>query len=221
MTKKMNVKARGRHNLDAMVREKIREDILGGTLADGAHLSEIKISEQYGVSRTPVREALCALAADGLIEMFPNRGAFVKAPDASAREQLHETYVFLNGLAAQLACTKLSETDIARMERLVATMGNMPGDTFEDTRWQFTDMLRAFANSTVLSEMLMMVERRLPRPMMPVVENVQHALAIQQGYSVVVNAFKRQKPESAEKAMRDVMELNMETVPAVAAVGAA
>ncbi len=57
--------------------EKIREDILVGDLAKGEKLTELKICNQYDVSRTPVREALRQLEAEGLIETIPNRGAFV------------------------------------------------------------------------------------------------------------------------------------------------
>ncbi len=55
----------------------LQEDILTGKLKDGSKLTESRICSQYGVSRTPVREALRQLEADGLIETIPNRGAFV------------------------------------------------------------------------------------------------------------------------------------------------
>jgi DNA-binding GntR family transcriptional regulator len=56
---------------------KLREDILTGRLVAGEKLTEMKICNKYGVSRTPVREALRQLEMDGLIETIPNRGAFV------------------------------------------------------------------------------------------------------------------------------------------------
>lgn len=56
---------------------KLREDILSGKLASGDKLTESRICKEYGLSRTPVREAFFQLEADGLIENIPNRGAFV------------------------------------------------------------------------------------------------------------------------------------------------
>ena len=56
---------------------KLQEDILTGKLESGEKLTEMKICNKYGVSRTPVREALRQLEMDGLIETIPNRGAFV------------------------------------------------------------------------------------------------------------------------------------------------
>lgn len=55
----------------------LRREILQGKLHPGAKLSELKLSEQHGLSRTPVREALHQLEMEGLITMIPNRGAFV------------------------------------------------------------------------------------------------------------------------------------------------
>jgi DNA-binding GntR family transcriptional regulator len=55
----------------------LRREILQGKLHPGAKLSELKLSEQHGLSRTPVREALHQLEMEGLIAMIPNRGAFV------------------------------------------------------------------------------------------------------------------------------------------------
>ena len=57
--------------------QKLQEDILTGKLSAGDKLTEVKICNQYGVSRTPVREALRQLEMDGLIRTIPNRGAFV------------------------------------------------------------------------------------------------------------------------------------------------
>ena len=56
---------------------KLREDILTGKLSSGDKLTESRICKEYGLSRTPVREAFRQLEADGLIENIPNRGAFV------------------------------------------------------------------------------------------------------------------------------------------------
>ena len=69
--------SRDRHSLHGKVYEKIREDILNGKYEQHTELKEAAIGAELGVSRTPVREALRQLELEGLVNMIPNRGAFV------------------------------------------------------------------------------------------------------------------------------------------------
>ncbi len=69
---------------------KLQEDILTGKLGNGEKLTEMKICNEYGVSRTPVREALRQLESDGLIETIPNRGAFVVG---LSQQDLNDIYI--------------------------------------------------------------------------------------------------------------------------------
>ena len=64
-------------SLHSTVYVEVLEDILTGKLKTGTKITEQKICNEYKVSRTPVREALCKLEVAGLIETVPNRGAFV------------------------------------------------------------------------------------------------------------------------------------------------
>ncbi len=208
-------------SLDGMVREEIRSAIFSGELANGSHLSEIKLSKQYDVSRTPVREALAALCADGLVEMYPNRGAFVKMPDEQTQLQLTELYSFLMGLTARVASEKLSETDIARIERTINSMGNSTGMTFEDSRNELNHIISSIAANPPLVEMMSTVERRLPTPLFTPVTTNQQSMEMQQTYSYLLAAFKRSKSDTAEKAMRDVMRLSFTMAATFEEAGAA
>ena len=107
-------------NLDTMVRESLRDKILNGELDGGFHLSELKISKDYNVSRTPVREALCALAADGLVEMVPHRGAFVTHVPTSTKVDQLQSYSLFLGLAAKLAAEKASIEALMDLETAFA-----------------------------------------------------------------------------------------------------
>lgn len=190
--------------LDGMVREKIRTAILTGSLAHGTHLSEIKLSKEYGVSRTPVREALSALAADGLIEMFPNRGAFVKTPDATMQQELTSLYSFLTGLAANLATENLSETDFARFERWASTMAN-GGSEADKAFASWNEMMLTIAANDTLCEMVGLIRRRLPANVYLVPQASQQLGHLHQQLTLVMNAWKAKKPETAEKTMRELM----------------
>ncbi len=84
----------------------LRQAILTSDLAPGHPLLEIEISEHLGVSRTPVREAIRKLAADGLVEVIPYKGAFVKALSRQEVGQIYETAEGLEGMVAKLAAQR-------------------------------------------------------------------------------------------------------------------
>lgn len=96
----------------------LRDYIVEGNLEDGARVPERLLCERFGISRTPLREALKVLAAEGLIELLPNRGARVRA---LSTEDLHELFDVMGGLealAGRLACEHISDEDIAEIERV-------------------------------------------------------------------------------------------------------
>jgi GntR family transcriptional regulator, vanillate catabolism transcriptional regulator len=84
----------------------LRDRILRGDVAAGAHLQEIPISEDIGISRTPVRAALQALAAEGLLEYRPKRGYTVRHFSIDEIEAAHEVRANLEGLACRMAAER-------------------------------------------------------------------------------------------------------------------
>jgi DNA-binding GntR family transcriptional regulator len=94
----------------------IEEAIVSGELAPGTVLRQEQLSEQFQVSRTPVREALRRLAALGLVSFVPNRGVRVRT---LSREELHEAFMVraeLESLATEVAATKMRSDDLAELE---------------------------------------------------------------------------------------------------------
>lgn len=87
----------------AHIVESLRTDILAHRFRPGERLVENDLTQRFKVSRGPVREALRRLAAEGLIEHLPNRGAFVRSLSREAIRELFEIRVELEGLAARLA----------------------------------------------------------------------------------------------------------------------
>lgn len=80
----------------------LREQIISGALEPGMSLSEIALAETFGVSRTPVREALKQLQTEGLVEIRPRVGTFVTAPSRREIIELFEVKALLEGAAARL-----------------------------------------------------------------------------------------------------------------------
>ncbi|OLT55107.1 GntR family transcriptional regulator [Cellulosimicrobium sp. CUA-896] len=94
---------------------RIRDQILSGEIPVGQPLRQADLAEQFGTSRTPVREALRQLQTSGLIEIHPHRGAVVRVPVPWEVRETYEVRAELEALAARRAATRLSARTIAMM----------------------------------------------------------------------------------------------------------
>lgn len=95
----------------------LRKAIMDGRLKPGQPLREGELARELGTSRTPIREALLLMQADGLIEAVPNRGAVVRSYDAEDLADLYEMRALLEGYAARKAATLITDEGIAELER--------------------------------------------------------------------------------------------------------
>jgi DNA-binding GntR family transcriptional regulator len=100
----------------------LREDILRGTLPAGARLGEVELADRLGVSRTPVREALSRLAAEGLVELVPNRGARVASWTVDELEGVFALRSLLEPQLTALAVPHASAADLDALAELAAEM---------------------------------------------------------------------------------------------------
>ena len=98
----------------------IRERITSGSLPRGARVHQEDLAEELGVSRTPVREALRRLAAEGLVEMRTNRGARVADVDQAGMRVSYEARTVIEPGAARLAAVQRLDEPLARMRAAVA-----------------------------------------------------------------------------------------------------
>jgi DNA-binding GntR family transcriptional regulator len=97
---------------------RLRDMIVQGEIAPGARLNERVLCQQLGISRTPLREALKVLAAEGLVELLPNRGAVVTQLTLRAVQEIFEVMGALERLAGELVCRNATEADIAEIRAL-------------------------------------------------------------------------------------------------------
>ncbi len=96
--------------------------ILLGELPPGERLREVALSEALGMSRTPIREAFRTLAAEGLIDLLPNRSVVVSVPDKSEAADVFTVLGVLEGLAGQLACRRMTPEQIEILDELQADL---------------------------------------------------------------------------------------------------
>jgi|UPI0003239AB8 DNA-binding GntR family transcriptional regulator len=112
----------GDRKLDAMeqrradnIAEALEERIFNGTYPNGERLDEVRLAEQFGVSRTPLREAFQRLALSGLVELIPRRGAFVRQPGPIELMEMFEVMSELEAICGRLAARRITEEALAEL----------------------------------------------------------------------------------------------------------
>jgi len=100
------------------VAERLRERIFGGDLAPGSFIDEPALCEQMGISRTPLREALKVLTAEGLLRHEPRRGCFVNQITERDLDEIFPVIALLEGRCAFEAARKATDADLAALDVL-------------------------------------------------------------------------------------------------------
>ena len=107
-----------RDSLPQQVAELLRRRLIEGELPAGSKLNERVLCEQLGVSRTPLREAIKLLAAEGLVALEAGRGAFVPVPSPEDIAQTFDVIAVLEGLAAERAAAHITEAQLSELQAL-------------------------------------------------------------------------------------------------------
>jgi DNA-binding GntR family transcriptional regulator len=139
----------------------LRKYILNGTLAPSSRLVELQLAGQFEVSRTPVREALKRLAAEGLVALDPSRGMIVREVDRSEAEEIYMIREVLEGLAARLAAQRITPEMIAKLRVLAELMQ----EAADEHRWEAVVQMNISFHKTLYgaagSEQLASIARSL------------------------------------------------------------
>jgi DNA-binding GntR family transcriptional regulator len=109
---------RRRHGVHADTCGRIRDMIIRGELDSGERINEMELCEVLGVSRTPIREALKVLAAEGLVALLPNRGSRVNTPSTDEIVNLFDVIAALERLAVETVTLKASVSELAQLRLL-------------------------------------------------------------------------------------------------------
>jgi DNA-binding GntR family transcriptional regulator len=154
-----------RQRLHDLVVEHLQNLIIEGGLEPGAKLNERELCERLGISRTPLREAMKVLATEGLIEIVPNRGAFVSRMDET---EIRETFELMSGLEAmsgELAAERISPAEIAEIKALHADMLARRSERdlagYYSLNQAIHNKINEAARNSVMREVYLSVNRRL------------------------------------------------------------
>jgi DNA-binding GntR family transcriptional regulator len=109
-----------------LVAERLRAQIVAGELPSGSKLRQVEIARRFGVSTTPVREALAALQREGLVRLHPQRGAVVFVPTVEDLREHYEIRAALEAVAAARTAERFEESWVAPLEALLDEMSTGP-----------------------------------------------------------------------------------------------
>jgi len=98
------------------IAETLEQLVFSGEYKNGERLDEVKLAEQFHVSRTPIREALQQLVASGVAEQIPRRGVFVRQPGPVELMEMFETMAEIEAACGRLAASRISEEGLQGLE---------------------------------------------------------------------------------------------------------
>jgi DNA-binding GntR family transcriptional regulator len=194
-------------NASAAAVELIRTAILEGRLPPGHRLKEGELAAELGISRTPIREALFILQAEGLIEATPNRGATVRSYELDELRDMYELRAVLEGLAARRAAPRLTRERIDELRAscdrfgVVAEGGDVSAIVAENLF--FHETIHDAAGSARLAEM---VRQTIAIPLVYrsfVWYSTDQIRGSLHYHRQLVGAFERRDAERAELLMKE------------------
>ncbi|MBS9476308.1 GntR family transcriptional regulator [Ancylobacter radicis] len=188
------------------LRLQIADEITRGRLPPGTTLDETALAARFGVSRTPVREALRELAASGLVDTRPHRGAVVARPSLERLQDMFDVMAELEALCAGLAALAMTPAERRQLDLLHTQMGEMmrAGDfaAYREANEQFHTSIYAGSHNDYLVEITLGTRRRLS----PFRRAQFHALGrlalSHREHDQVVTAILRGQRDAASAAMR-------------------
>lgn len=143
----------------------LEEDIVAGTLAPGSRLEEVALADRFGVSRTPIREALRLLSASGLIELRPRRGAVVASLSLDRLLDMFEVMAEMEATCARFAARRMTKTERSMLQRqhIICGRSGDLGDTdlYYEENARFHTLICQGAHNAYLAEDVQRLRRRL------------------------------------------------------------
>lgn len=192
-----------KYSLRGRVFHKLREDILSGKYEDHEELKEVAIGEEMGVSRTPVREAFRQLELEGLIQIVPNKGAYVTGITEKDVKDIYMIRSLLEGLCARWATEHITREQMEEMEENVylaefhAKKGHMEQLAELDNR--FHDILYEACDSKILEHQLKDFHQYVLRVRKKTLANVNRGLQSNEEHAKIMQAIKEGNAQQAEQ----------------------
>ena len=181
----------------------LKQRILLGELEPGAALQEKSLAEEFDVSRTPIREALIRLEADGLVRIVPKQGVYVTEITHKAFRDAYEIRYMLIAVAGQLAAQRMTEEEMDRLE--------VVSDAMKDTKdtkriqaldMQFHDSLNCSTHNPLLAETLQRLRSYMPRIWVTTHADSEYFAKTVEEHQAVVEALRKRDGGTAANLLQ-------------------
>jgi DNA-binding GntR family transcriptional regulator len=193
------------------LRDHLEEMILDGRLAPGERLDEMELSRRFGLSRTPVREAIKSLLAIGLIETRGRQGTHVALLSIPAIIEMFDVMASLEGLCAKLAARRATPAERAAMravhEDLVKAYEAGDPMNFYKINQQFHDLLYEAAHTHFIAEQTIQLRRRIGAYRLRATYQPGRMLGTLTEHVRIMDAIDAGDPDAAQKAASDHVQL--------------
>ena len=192
-----------KYSLRGRVFNKIRDDILSGKYKEGEELREVAIGDELGVSRTPVREAFRQLELEGLIQIVPNKGAYVTGITVKDVKDIYMIRSKLEGLCAFLATTQITDEQMEELEENIylskfhAKKGHSEQNAELDNR--FHEILYDACHSKMLRHQLQDFHDYVLRVRKKTLSQTQRSAESIKEHEMIFEAIKNKQPQEAER----------------------
>ncbi len=183
----------------------IEDLVLSGEILPGAKLDEQGLAQRFQVSRTPVREALRQLASRGLVELRPNRGAFVAEVTPELLEEMFVAMAEMEATCARLAAMSMTAIERRGLQRLHENMAGMAAreavQEFRAANETFHALIYQGAHNTLLEDATRLLRRRCAPYRRAQFRNAGRLASSHAEHDAVVKAIVSAEPARAHAAM--------------------
>jgi len=196
--------------LRQQVYEKIKHDIMTCKLAPGEPLSENQFLERFGVSKTPIREALTSLVQDGLVEYTPNRGFMVTTVSVSDIQEIFEARIFIEAELFRLAVKKISDGEIDELEKQSRVEADLKkpeyAETFLESNRNFHIALAAAGRNSRLLWYYETLMNEAQRLFYMDISNHHQDFRWGHGHEGIIQALRNRDEEAGVTVIRETLE---------------
>lgn len=139
--------------------------VFAGDFQDGERLDEVKLAQQFQVSRTPIREALQVLVTSGMAEQIPRRGVFIRQPGPVELMEMFETMAEIEASCGRLAATRMSDQDLLDLaavnDRCQSAIDAADHDQYYSENETFHQLIYRGAANSFLEKQALTLQNRL------------------------------------------------------------
>jgi len=196
------------------VADQLRVRIFAHELAPGTWIDEQTLAKEFGISRTPLREAIKVLAAEGLITMKLRRGAYVTEVNRGDLEQIFTILSLLEGQAAKEAATKAQEKDLNELDdmhlRLEKAAADRNLDQFFEVNVRFHERIIAIANNPWMTGVIADLRKVLKLQRKDSLSRTGRLQSSLSEHREILKALLERDPIAAEQAMRTHLARGLE-----------